>query len=138
MKKVLSEKLKLEKENPSVIIITVDKDLDNTPGWHYNFVKKEKYWITEEEGIRNFYKQLLTGDAVDNIKGIKGIGPKRAEHLLGRGKNEKDYYSIVLQQYRHHLPYEFTGVNPTEQLNENAQLLWIMREEGKHWSPPNG
>ena len=28
------------------VIVTLDKDLDQVAGWHYNFVKKDKYYIT--------------------------------------------------------------------------------------------
>lgn len=66
----------------SSIICSIDKDLDQIPGWHYNFTKKEKYWVTEFEADKNFYIQMLTGDRVDNIPGLKGIGPKTAEKLL--------------------------------------------------------
>jgi 5'-3' exonuclease len=44
-------------------------------GWHYNFIRNDKYLIDEYEAMQNFYKQLLTGDRVDNIIGLKGVGP---------------------------------------------------------------
>ena len=52
------------------------------PGWHYNFRKKEFYEIDESTGYYNLMKQILTGDATDNIQGIKGMGPKTAEKVL--------------------------------------------------------
>jgi hypothetical protein len=64
------------------IICTIDKDLNMIPGWHYNFVKKQKFFIDEKLAYKNFYKQVLIGDAVDNIPGLKGIGDKGAEKLL--------------------------------------------------------
>jgi len=39
-------------------IVHVDKDLDQLPGWHYNPVKDEEYYVTEFEGLYSFYKIL--------------------------------------------------------------------------------
>ena len=64
------------------IICTIDKDLDQIPGWHYNFVKKEKYNVSPEEATRFFYYQCLVGDTADGIKGVPGIGPVKAKKLL--------------------------------------------------------
>jgi 5'-3' exonuclease len=69
-------------ENESYVVCHIDKDLDMIPGWHYNFRKKEFYQVTPEEGYYNLMKQILTGDATDNIQGIKGMGPKTAEKVL--------------------------------------------------------
>ena len=64
------------------VIAHIDKDIDMMEGWHYNFTKKRLYYIDEHEGFYKMCIQMLTGDATDNIKGIKGIGPKKAEKLL--------------------------------------------------------
>ena len=58
------------------VICSVDKDLNMIPGWHYNWRKDNFYWVDEITGIRSFYKQLLTGDKVDNILGLYGVGEK--------------------------------------------------------------
>lgn len=68
----------------STVICSIDKDLQQIPGFHYNFVKKEFNEVTKEESLQNFYKQILTGDAADNIKGAKGIGPIKAGKIIGR------------------------------------------------------
>jgi DNA polymerase-1 len=69
--------------NCTTTICSIDKDLQQIPGNHYNFVKKEHSFVTPEEAIQNFYKQILTGDTADNIKGAKGIGPVRAGKIIG-------------------------------------------------------
>ena len=107
-------------------ICSIDKDLDMLRGDHYNFVKNIFYYITEEEGIKNFYKQILMGDRVDNIIGIKGIGTVKAERLLKECKNEKEMYLTVLEAYK----------NDDKRVLENAQLLWIRREPNQMWQPP--
>ena len=64
------------------VISHIDKDIDMMEGWHHNFTKKTLYEITEDEGWYKMCIQMLTGDSTDNIQGLKGIGPKKAEKLL--------------------------------------------------------
>lgn len=105
------------------IIVTLDKDLDQVVGWHYNFVKKIKYYIEKDEGLLNFYKQFLVGDKVDNIIGAKGIGPKKAEKLL-EGKSEIEMWEIVV---------DILGY---DRAMENGSLLYMLRTKDDKWTPP--
>lgn len=109
------------------IIMTIDKDLDMIRGWHYNFVKKDKYFIKEEDTMRIFYKQVLTGDRTDNIEGLKGIGPVKAERILKECNTEEEMYQAVLKAYD----------GNEERVLENGQLLWIRREANQIWKPPS-
>lgn len=108
-------------------ICSIDKDLDMLRGRHYNFVKDLFYQITEEEAIFNFYKQILTGDRIDNIQGIKGIGEVKAKRILEKCTNEKEMYLAVLKAYE----------GNEERVLENGQLLWIRREPNQIWQPPS-
>ena len=108
------------------LIMSIDKDLDMLRGWHYNFVKREKYYIDEFDGIKNFYRQILTGDRVDNIVGLRGIGPKKADKILDECITEVDMYLAVLKAYD----------NDNERVLENGQLLWIRRKDKQIWLPP--
>ena len=108
------------------MIMSIDKDLDMLRGWHYNFLKNNKYYVDEYDGVVNFYKQILTGDRVDNIVGLKGIGPKKAEKILKECVTEQDMYNAVLKAYD----------NDTERVLENGQLLWIRRKANQIWQPP--
>lgn len=111
-------------------IVHQDKDLDQLAGWHYNPVKNEKYYITEFEGLQNFYTQLLTGDRTDNIEGLRGIGPVKAEKIIHECTTEQELYEAVWKTYeKHNLPFE--------RLVENAKLLWLRREPGQIWCPPS-
>lgn len=75
-------------DNPEVpfdlrtTICSIDKDLLQIPGLHYNFVKKEWQTIKEWDGLKWFYKQILIGDVSDNVPGCKGIGPVKAGKAL--------------------------------------------------------
>ncbi len=116
-----------EMEVGEYCICSIDKDLDMLRGDHYNFVKDERYFITEEEGIKNFYKQLLMEDRVDNIIGIKGIGTVKAERLLKECKNENEMYLAILEAYD----------GNAERVLENGRLLWIRRQPNQLCTPPS-
>jgi len=75
-----------------ICVVTADKDLAQLVGeadhW-WDFSRRQKLnaqQLTEKFGVRP--EQMadflaLTGDAVDNIRGVPGIGPKSAAALLG-------------------------------------------------------
>lgn len=107
------------------VIMSIDKDLDMIRGWHYNFIKDNKYFVNDQEAIKHFYTQILTGDRVDNIVGLKGIGPKKAAKILEDCNTEADMYKAVLEAYD----------NDETRVLENGQLLWIRRKENQIWSP---
>ena len=114
------------------IIVSIDKDLDQVAGLHYNFVKQELYEITPEQGMLNFYKQILTGDRVDNIVGIKGVGPVKAEKLLKECKTEKEMFDVCVKAYND------DGQDGLERATENANLLWLLRDKDQRWEAPIG
>lgn len=141
-----------QSEDGSRCIATIDKDLDNTPGWHYNFDSGILYNVLEKHATYNFYKQLLTGDRTDNIRGIPGIGDKRADMILDGLYTEEEYaqevyeryVDLVLREYDDsqedveldELNPEVIGYRAWQQMRENGQLLWMRREEGEMWEPP--
>jgi len=106
------------------VIVTIDKDLNQVPGWHYNFVKDDLFYVSPEEGIYSFYMQMLTGDTVDNIKGVKGIGPKTADKLL-KGLSEKQMWDVCVEKH-----------GSEERAIENAHLLWMLRNPDEYFTPP--
>ena len=107
------------------IIVSIDKDFMQVPGWHYNFVKKEKKYVSPEEGMRFFYKQILMGDSADNIKGMPRVGAVRSEKMLAPLKTELEFYRCCVE-----------GLGK-ERVLENARLLWLRREPNQVWEPPN-
>lgn len=73
------------------IIATLDKDLDQIPGWHYNWNRKETYRVTLDYGNWWFLRQVLTGDATDGYKGCPKIGPRKAERILEAACSGEDF-----------------------------------------------
>ncbi len=113
-------------------IATIDKDLNNTPGTHYNLNTGNLYEVSEEEAMHNFYMQTLVGDTADNIPGIRGIGPAKASKALAGCTTPAEYEDVILSIYSDH--YE----DAVAALTEVGQLLWMRREEGEMWEPEAG
>lgn len=109
------------------IMVHIDKDLNQFRGWHYNYRKKEKYYVSEFEGLTAFYTQILTGDRIDNIVGLKGIGPVKAKKVLEKCTNENELYQAVLKAYE----------GDQQRVLENGQLLWLQREANQVWQAPS-
>ncbi len=115
-------------------ICSADKDLDCIPGKHYNWSPKnyEKgvYTISDIEADRFFYTQCLTGDATDNIPGLKKmtgqIATKGRKKPILEYENFVDMYEHVSKMYGdidwHFIP----------------KCLWIRRKENQIWEPPTG
>jgi len=66
--------------------------------------------------------QMLTGDSTDNIHGLKGIGPKKAEKLL-KDVPTKDMLEAVGNAWRDHHPREWK-----EKLETCWNLLYMRRD----------
>jgi len=111
------------------VIVSIDKDLDNTSGWHYNYDKKKAYWVSPEEADLNFYRQLLSGDPTDNIKGVKGIGKLTAHDILPHALTAERMASICWRVY------EEKGYD-WEYMVQQGRLLWMLREFDVMWNPP--
>lgn len=109
--------------HPECVIASIDKDFLQVPGKHFNFVKGELKVVSPEEATLNFYTSILTGDRIDNIIGVSGIGPVKALKLLD-GKTEVEMYNVCV---------ELLGA---DRVLENARLLWLRREVGQMWTPP--
>lgn len=118
--------IKATELNGNCTIVSIDKDLLMIPGTHYNFVKQEWTEVSQEQGDYFFYKQLLTGDQVDNIQGVPGIGPKKAEKAYQGCTTLQEMYQKALEMYK----------GDADALLENARLLWLRRYEGEMWEPP--
>ena len=107
------------------VICTKDKDLDMVPGWHFRWHQPERgVWYQDEmAGLRCFYKQCLTGDSVDNIPGLHGVGQK-SSHVkrLDDCDDELSMYALVREQYEKRF-----GAYWRLFLEENAKLLWMLR-----------
>jgi len=94
------------------IILTMDKDLKQIPGIHFNYYRPK---VTNENGIKvsgdakglevvsneearySFWLSMLTGDHGDKISGINGIGPKKGAKIL---EGKEDLKQAVMETYQ--------------------------------------
>lgn len=109
------------------VICSRDKDLSMIPGHHYSWEcgkqKEKKWFVSELDGIKSFYKQLLTGDSTDNILGLFGVGAKASCVLrIDKYEHEVDMFTECHDRYE-----ERFGEYGWQFLIENARLLWIRR-----------
>jgi len=111
---------------PDTVIASIDKDFLQMPCWHYNLNKDTLTQVNELDGLRFFYTQILMGDTADNVFGIKGVGPVKARKLLENATTEQEFYAVCLAAYN----------GDKGKVVENARLLWLRREEGQTWQPP--
>lgn len=111
----------------STCICSIDKDLLQIPGLHYNWVAEEKTTVTSQQGIAHFYQQILTGDKTDNILSpCYRMGKDKAQKLLAYCESEQDMFEVVKEQY-----------NDDKLLLLNGQLLWIRKKPNQLWTLPN-
>ena len=110
----------------NAVIVSIDKDFMQVPCNHYNYQKQAWRKVNEWEAKVNFYAQILTGDPVDSIEGIYGIGPKKSAKILENCKDEADLYKACLDAYE----------GDSERIWKGANLLWLRRHEGQVWQPP--
>lgn len=106
-------------------IATIDKDLDMIPGWHYNFVQGIKYFVDDDKALRNFYYQCLVGDSADGVKGVHGIGPKKAKAILDSCETIEELHEAVKEKF-----------SCEEEFEMNASVLWIWRKPNDIWKDP--
>ncbi len=110
------------KDPENTIVCSPDKDvLYQTAGKHYNYGKREFVTTSVANADHFLWKQTLMGDSTDNIEGIPGIGPKKAEKLLSEG--DTSYKNIVLDAYIKH----FGIANGIYRFQENFRLVYLLK-----------
>jgi len=114
-----------DKEGSTTVICSIDKDLLQIPGRHYNFVRKEAQQVDTEQGKKFLYLQSLIGDKSDNIIGVAGIGPVKAGKALAELFTEEEWYEKCRELY-----------NDDERYHLNLQLLYIWQKPNDSWQPP--
>lgn len=109
------------------VIVSTDKDMDGIPGWHFNWVQNRLYYMTLKDANLFFYRQMLEGDRVDNIPGIKGIGKIRATQLIENcGNDPERVKEEVIRLYK-----EQYGTDWDKAMWEVSNLLYIRRKPGE-------
>ena len=137
-------------QGDDTIIQTIDKDLRMVAGKHRNYVTGEFFTVTAEEGTLWFYAQMLAGDKVDNIPGIKGVGMKTAIKMLEAVTRElwdeyvlscyelfkekadekvSNFDTDELTADKNYDYVAFAAVSPFQRMAMNSQLLWMIQSD---------
>ena len=134
------------------MISSIDKDLDQEEGLHYNPKRKQVYEIDYPKAQRNLWKQVIIGDpTTDNIPGLshayfwdtiregdsmlgepreKQYGPARAKRILDEAKGD-DYATRILNEYVDVYGYdgeERTIQHGIDRFYETYDLVYMLRE----------
>jgi 5'-3' exonuclease len=131
-----------------VIVATIDKDLDQIPGCHYDYRQKVFYRITFDNAEKAFWVQALAGDATDNIPGCYKIGMTKAEKIIqevidnaadGIWPTPEEFWSRILCEYgisqaRKGCPY--ADKDERDVALETARLVYMQKRERELWTPP--
>lgn len=114
-----------EEDAGNTVICSRDKDLRICPGWHFSWgttTSKEKplWFQTTLEGYKLFFKQMMTGDSVDNIPGLYGCGPTKANSTVDPCSDTDSMHQAVKKKYQ-----DYFGAHWEMFYRENAELLWM-------------
>ena len=116
------EATKYLKQNQWFMLGTVDKDWITIGGMFYNMQYQSLKVYTLKDAAEFFHKQLITGDSVDNIPGIYGLGPKKAEKLL-KGKTLLEQFEAIIKCYKEHFPKDYE-----HRLNTMGTMLYLVKD----------
>lgn len=112
-----------------VAVAHIDKDIDMVSGRHYNFNKKTWYDVSDEQGMRWFFHQLVLGDKADNIPGFDGkmrpTYPKK--FLQHKDVVDNDPLDVVLAHVAH-------MYGDWDTFNRSAGCLWLLRNDEDDWT----
>ena len=104
-------------------IVSIDKDLLTVPGYHWDFVNKEIFFVDSIQADYNFYMQTLTGDTTDGYKGCPGIGKGKAQRILDKAiEEDEDMWDAVVETYAK------AGFGHEYAINQ-ARMAYILRKE---------
>lgn len=118
------------RQTDDTILCSIDKDLDQIPGWHYNFVTLLKYRLSPLEACRSFYSQCLIGDKhTDNVEGCPRIGKVKANRMLEGCENEQEMLETVIKAYSNAYPKNEWA----DRLLLAGNLLWIRKKQDQSW-----
>lgn len=107
----------------NTVICSIDKDLRQIPGRHFNFVKGVLDVVSPQEGLLSFYRSCLIGDSSDNIPGVAGIGVVKASRCLPDEIDERTMFDRVRESFADDRQFLLVG-----------DLLYIQRAPRDSWS----
>lgn len=111
-------------ENPGSIVCSIDKDLKQLAGRHYNFATKEESTVTAKEATLNLFAQIIAGDATDNVPGVDGFGLVKAHKALAGAAGTAECFEKAFAIYQKEY-----GAAATVFFLETARLVYVRRQK---------
>lgn len=119
------------------IVVTMDKDLQQIPGWYYSFYRKpskrdETGWPIESFSRKGLSyntpfqskaflaKQIIMGDSGDKIPGLPRYGEVKATKVLDGIRCEFGLKRAVVREYK-----KVHGANWSDELLLNFRLVYL-------------
>ena len=129
------------RNDEKTVLVSIDKDLDMIPGWHYNPDKGTMYHMSPDQSMSCFWHQVLTGDSVDNILGcgkrvplVYKSGPKEGQEYtkrvgVGPGEAKETLHDVELKDMREVCLNKYLEKGFDEDyFRMNCKLLWVLRK----------
>ena len=85
-------------QDEDTFIYSEDKDLRQVPGTHYDISSGKLIEVLESQALKFLMTQMITGDNVDNISGLKSYGIVKANQLL-TNSDDNSLVTTVLTEY---------------------------------------
>lgn len=139
----------LAADSQGCVLATIDKDLDQVPGRHYDYKNHVFYDVGAEYARMYFFAQTLSGDSTDNIRGCYRLGAAKAMRMIEEWydfaqrnqlnqhvhvwDNIVETYAVVMDKYPDKYP---EGMTPAAAALETARLVFMQEYEGQLWNPP--
>ena len=123
-------------------IVSIDKDLLQVPGYHYNWVKDVSMLVSPLDGLKTFYKQIVAGDGTDNIPSYDGKLRNSVPKFIEKLQAPIDEMTEEIDMYYHVQDVYFDSWDEDREetcldtIKRNAQLLYILRNEEEFWKAP--
>jgi hypothetical protein len=147
-----------------VVVAAMDKDLWNTPGWHFNYDPRKwtTSYVTISEADYNFLFQLVVGDRSDNVPGLPrlaqtsverlgiegvrsgGVAETKAKRILNSLNSNQERLEEIWTLYQEYgKEVEWSESDVQDYFVEQGRLLWMTRRmhaDGTPvlWEPPEG
>ena len=130
----------LNEQGKPYIICSIDKDLKQVPGYHFDYYNvkttdddgnesKEMRGLsftTPEDSWRMLAFQVIAGDSGDGVQGIPGIGKVKANQYLHNAKTYPELLNRVVRAYVYNA-HKFDESNWRKALELNYRLVWLGR-----------
>ena len=105
------------------VICSIDKDLKQVPGLHYDYKKQEFSSMSPEEADHFLFTQVITGDSTDDIPGVHRYGVKRAHKALKGCRTVHQMWDKCVELHGSAASAALTG-----------SLVYLLRYRGDKWN----